>query len=119
MSYNIFALNPTSIVYSYYQDEDPTWKPMWFIIESECDLENIDGIYTNEGKIFNNDEAKIIGKKLKEILDTDKINLYIDKHKENCEKFKDIIRPIALKFDKKLIKEFSNFCLNSGGFKIL
>jgi len=118
MSYNIFALNPTSIVYSYYQDEDFTWRPMWFIIESECDLKNINGIYTNEGKIFNNDEAKIIGKKLKEVLDTGKIDLYIDNQKNN---FKDGVRPTKFKykFDKVLIKEFSNFCLNSGGFKIL
>ena len=115
MSYNVFALNPSSIIFSLYQDEDINWRPMWFMIESECGLTDINGIFKNEGKIISGEIAKQIGIKLKEILNTNKIDEYIDKFNEssNSNKMK------YYKYDKELIKEFSNFCINSNGFKIL
>ena len=115
MSYNVFALNPSSIVYSLYQDDDITWRPMWFMIESECGLTNIDGIFKNNGKIISEEIASQIGIKLKEILETNKINEYIDKFKESSNN--SMMK--YYKYDKELIKEFSNFCINSRGFKIL
>ncbi len=113
MSYNVFALNPSSVVFSLYQDEDITWKPMWFMIESECGLTNINGIFKNDGKIISKELASQIGIKLKEILKTNKINEYI-------EKFNELSNDNSMiRYDKELIKEFSNFCINSRGFKIL
>ena len=54
MYYNVFALNPTSIIYSCYQDEKYTWNPMWFIIESECNLrsDEINGVLKNDCSWF-------------------------------------------------------------------
>jgi hypothetical protein len=114
MSYNVFALNPISNVFSLYQDDDYTWKPMWFLIESECNLTDIDGIFRNEGKIINEVLANEIGTKLKEVLKNGKINEYIKKYERFKKSSKD-----DYEYDKELIKEFSNFCINSKGFKIL
>jgi hypothetical protein len=117
MSYNVFALNPVSNVFSLYQDEDYTWRPMWFLIDSECNLTDTDGIFRSEGKIINEVLANKIGTKLKEVLETGKINEYIEKY----EKFKKSSKGDLnnYEYDKELIKEFSNFCINSKGFKIL
>ena len=120
MSYNLFALNPTSIVYSCYQDEDLTWRPMWFLIESVIELTDTDGIFKNEGKIINAELARNIGYKLKDLLNSGEIDDYISRHTEkikNCEASNSVT--VEFKFDKELIKEFSNFCINSQGFKIL
>ena len=118
MYYNVFALNPTSIIYSCYQDEKYTWNPMWFIIESECKLKSdeINGVLKNEGKIISDSLSTKIGEKLLECLESSKIDDYISRHKSYLEKF-EIAK--SYQFDKKLIKEFGNFCINSGGFKIL
>ena len=122
MSYNLFALNPTSIVYSCYQDEDITWRPMWFLIESVIKLTDTDtdGIFKNEGKIINDELARNIGYKLKDLLNSGEIDNYISRHTEKIKDY-EVSNSVVVefKFDKELIKEFSNFCINSHGFKIL
>ena len=80
MSYNVFALNPISNVFSLYQDDDYTWKPMWFLIESECNLTDIDGIFRNEGKIINEVLANEIGTKLKEVLKNGIVKILISNY---------------------------------------
>ena len=87
MSYNLFALNPTSIVYSCYQDEDLTWRPMWFLIESVIELTDTDGIFKNEGKIINDELAKNIGYKLKNLLNSGEIDNYISRHTEKIKNY--------------------------------
>ena len=124
------------------------WRPLWSFVEEICedDLSDFDkeaGHY-NDGSKIPNELSIIIGTKLKESLK----NGQFDKFREEHEKYKKTVpkdnclichrnsltpNPTCIKCegtgftdniicayqtDLELTKEFSDFCLNAGGFEI-
>ena len=127
MYYNVFANNPTSNVFALYQGERENWIPMWTIINSE--ISNL-SLKMNlnldkNGNIFKVDSknAEIIGSILKDVLGIEKYNDKIRNIEYYKSRHNDLMQNYDIKsnfeFDNNLIKEFSYFCINSGGFKVL
>mgnify|MGYP001208853729 CR=1 FL=1 len=124
--YNMFALNPSSIVFSLYQGEEKTWKPIWYVAEIECDLpiNVIEAGYTNTGKQVDEKTAKLIGEKILKCLKSGKFHEYVRNHEEKISKISNenhILRNIISGYSYSIeeFKTFGNFCINSGGFKVL
>ena len=127
MYYNVFANNPTSNVFSLYQGESENWIPMWAIINSEVDNLSLklDLDLDARGNIFkvNGENAKIIGNILKDVLGIERYNNKIKNLDYYKDRNDDLIKNYDIKkeyeFDYDLIKQFSYFCINSGGFRVL
>ena len=144
MGYDLYAVKPKSKKFDYFRANVWYWRPLWnyVVILSKDILTDHDieeGNYNND-HIINNEISVIIGNR---ILETFSNNVFVDfknkfdkekeeLDKENCKvcsnsnnncntcngtgKVDSFYKSYNL--DEDLLKEFANFCINSGGFQI-
>ena len=117
--------------YEKYQEANPGvyfrnnvwwWRPLWaFVCErlddvlTEEDMER--GCY-NDAHEITEDKAMKIGIGLTAMLESGEIKEYADSHREYVEQLDDDDFNKHYPFDVENVREFAEFCLESGGFAI-
>ena len=119
MGFDLYALDPItdSEKHGYFRANVWYWRPLWAFVEYICedtldDFEKKAG-YHNDGDTISKEKAEIIGNKLKISLADETFN----KFKTDCDSSTTNTNT-GYQCDYELTKQFSNFCLSSGGFKI-
>ena len=117
--------------YNKYQDANPGiyfrnnvwwWRPLWgFVCDEFPDLlddNDVERGEYNEGHEITEDKAMKIGIGLTAMLESGEIKEYADSHREYVEQLDDDDFNKHYPFDVENVREFAEFCLESGGFAI-
>jgi len=117
MGFDLYALDPITDneEHGYFRANVWYWRPLWAFVEYICqdtlnDSEKKAGYY-NDGNIISKEQAHQISNKLKLSFTDETFN----KFKNDFDKTN---TGTGYNCNYELIVEFSNFCLNSGGFTI-
>ena len=106
----------------YFRNNVWWWRPLWgFVCDEFPDLlddNDVERGEYNEGHEITEDKAMKIGIGLTAMLESGEIKEYADSHREYVEQLDDDDFNKHYPFDVENVREFAEFCLESGGFAI-
>ena len=106
----------------YFRNNVWWWRPLWNFVCRSCDhiLTDKDmerGSY-NDGHKISKTKANRIAKKLFKLIETDQVKAYESMYKREQSKLSEDDWNKSYPFSEENVRQFANFCLNSGGFRI-
>ena len=106
----------------YFRNNVWSWRPLWNFVIKVCDdiLTNKDierGSF-NDGHRISKTKANRIAKRLFKLIKNGDVNLYEKSYKEYLDGLNDKDWNRSYPFSVENVRQFANFCANSGGFEI-
>ena len=106
----------------YFRNNVWSWRPLWNFVSAVCgniltekDIES--GSYNDGHKICKTKAVKI-AKKLFKLIRKGDVKAYESAYRRNQNSLKEDDWDRSYPFSEDNVREFANFCLNSGGFQI-
>ena len=145
MGVDIIGLNPKNEKGGYFRSNWWYWRPIWTLTvmlckdfmeeEAEIEFEDEDGnvvkhkykkyevgLY-NDGLVIDQKDAEEIGKRILEFIEPkDEVQRIADELTRKFDEIKNKVESVLPKeyhLDKEFLKEWAEFCLNCGGFRVL
>ena len=122
MGFDLSGVDPQNEKGDYFRNNIWYWRPLWEFVYMYCREEIQEETYEqgheNSGAFIPSDNAVKIGMKL-QVLISDGTVANFEKRYETARKNKtDLVPAASYPFSADNVKDFSDFCINSGGFKI-
>ena len=107
---------------TYFRNNVWFWRPLWNFVCRSCDHiltdKDIERGNYNDGHKISKTKANRIAKKLFKLIETDQVKAYESMYKKEQSKLSEDDWNKSYPFSEENVRQFANFCLNSGGFRI-
>ena len=98
------------------------WRPLWYFVTRICDdiltERDVEGGSSNDGHKINKTKSEKIAKRLYSMLDNGEVAEYEKGYKEHLNSLNEKDWDKSYPFDIEHVREFADFCTDSGGFEI-
>ena len=106
----------------YFRNNVWWWRPLWNFVTGACDdiltEKDMESGSFNDGHKISKTKANKIAKKLYKLIKNGDVKLYEKSYKEYLDGLNDKDWDKSYPFSEKNVRQFANFCANSGGFRI-
>ena len=123
---DLYGIKPKNEKGKYFRNNIWHWHPLWAFVCTVCDQilteQEMSGGYFNDGQKISKTKAKQIAERLLDVLKNerklfeDALKVEMEYYKKQNEELKNDGRTPC--FNEENIKEFAEFCEQSGGFEI-
>jgi hypothetical protein len=107
---------------AYFRNNVWWWRPLWNFVAVMCDdiltEKDIEAGAYNDGHKISETKAVKIAKRLFNIIEEDKVKEYEELYKQHLDKLNKKDWNKNYPFSEDNVRQFANFCANSGGFRI-
>ena len=107
---------------TYFRNNVWWWRPLWNFVSSTCEsilTENdIKGGSYNDGHAISKTKADRIARRLFKLIRNRDVKSYESGYKKHLDSLHEDNWDKSYPFSEDNVRQFANFCLNSGGFRI-
>lgn len=106
----------------YFRNNVWWWRPLWHFVTATCDNllteKDIERGNYNDGHKISKTKAGKIAKKLYSMIESGEVKEYEDGYKKHLASLEQDNWDKSYPFSEENVRQFANFCMNSGGFRI-
>ena len=106
----------------YFRNNVWWWRPLWNFVSSTCDSilteKDIESGSYNDGHRISKTKADRIARRLFKLIRNGSVKSYESAYKKHQDSLHEDNWDKGYPFSEDNVREFANFCLNSGGFTI-
>jgi hypothetical protein len=107
---------------TYFRNNVWSWRPLWHFVTAVCDNilteKDIKSGSYNDGHKISKTKARRIAKRLHRMIESGEVKEYEEGYKKHLASLEQDDWERSYPFDEDNVRQFANFCANSGGFKI-
>ena len=106
----------------YFRNNVWWWRPLWNFVSSTCESilteKDIESGSYNDGHRISKTKADRIARRLFKMIRNGDVKAYESAYKEHLDSLNKDDWDKSYPFSEDNVRQFANFCLNSGGFRI-
>ena len=106
----------------YFRNNVWWWRPLWNFVSSSCESilteRDIESGSYNDGHRISKTKADRIARRLFKMIRNGDVKAYESAYKEHLDSLNKDNWDKSYPFSEDNVRQFANFCLNSGGFRI-
>ena len=106
----------------YFRNNVWSWRPLWAFVSSVCDSilteKDIESGSYNDGHVISKTKANRIASRLFKLIRNGHVKSYESEYRKRQDSLNADDWGNSYPFSEENVREFANFCLNSGGFTI-
>ena len=107
---------------TYFRNNVWWWRPLWNFVSSTCESilteRDIESGSYNDGHRISKTKADRIARRLFKMIRNGDVKAYESAYKEHLDSLNKDNWDKSYPFSEDNVRQFANFCLNSGGFRI-
>ena len=107
---------------TYFRNNVWWWRPLWHFVSSTCESilteKDIESGSYNDGHSISKTKADRIARRLFKMIRNGDVKAYESAYKEHLDSLNKDNWDKSYPFSEDNVRQFANFCLNSGGFRI-
>ena len=107
---------------TYFRNNVWWWRPLWHFVSSTCESilteRDIESGSYNDGHRISKTKADRIARRLFKMIRNGDVKAYESAYKEHLDSLNKDNWDKSYPFSEDNVRQFANFCLNSGGFRI-
>ena len=107
---------------TYFRNNVWWWRPLWHFVSSTCESilteKDIESGSYNDGHAISKTKADRIARRLFKLIRNGDVKAYESAYKEHLDSLNKDNWDKSYPFSEDNVRQFANFCMNSGGFRI-